>query len=33
MGSISRTNIFYTDLEKYFEENKKDFDIYGAFLD
>ncbi|MDD3793523.1 MAG: RNA methyltransferase [Candidatus Gracilibacteria bacterium] len=32
MGSISRTSIFYTDLEKYLE---KQFDkkIYGAYLD
>ncbi|MDD3144792.1 MAG: RNA methyltransferase [Candidatus Gracilibacteria bacterium] len=31
MGSISRTKIFYTDLEEYFKNNKSP--IYGAFLD
>lgn len=33
MWSISRTSIFYTDLEKYFEENKKENEVYWAFLD
>ncbi|NVP18139.1 RNA methyltransferase [Candidatus Gracilibacteria bacterium] len=33
MGSISRTNIFYTDLEKYFEKKSSKHDIFGAFLD
>lgn len=31
MGSIKRVNIFYTDLEKYFEWKKDE--IYWAFLD
>ena len=33
MWSISRTNIFYTDLEKYFEKNSSKYDIFWAFLD
>lgn len=33
MWSISRTNIFYTDLEKYFENNSSKYDIFWAFLD
>lgn len=33
MWSISRTNIFYTDLEKYFEKKSSKYDIFGAFLD
>ncbi|MDD2907007.1 MAG: RNA methyltransferase [Candidatus Gracilibacteria bacterium] len=31
MGSISRLQIYYTDLKAYFENNKSP--IYGAFLD
>lgn len=31
MGSISRVNIFYTDLETYFKNNK--FTVYWTFLD
>lgn len=33
MWSISRTNIFYTDLEKYFEKKSSKHDIFWAFLD
>lgn len=33
MWSISRTSIFYTDLEKYFEKNSWKYDIFWAFLD